>query len=262
MKLRSKSSEDWIGYYRDHADFSRLRESAGRLILNSFQNVIQKEISTIVNTMLKKKRKISIISLGSGIDLIAYHLKKEFQDKIELNIFDISEECVSQNRRLFKDIFTYTVGDIFTHEFGSRQYDIVYNTGLLEHFPVPEQEIIISRIFSLLVRPGYYVTLNPHTGGKLYINYMRRSKNNKRWEYGDEIPIKSLDSFSTDSFPLIEEYPCCSLAQLSFLRRINIFGFILLSPIILFNRLFYSKIIDKFFGKFLGYYVILSIFRK
>jgi hypothetical protein len=258
----SRGSQNWLGYYRRRPGFSRVRVAVGKMFLNSFQKIVRREIAVLVRGLLREKEAVSLISLGSGVDFIAYHLKKEFRDRVELTVFDISPECVARNRELFPGLFSYTVGDIFSHDFDGKRYDIVYNTGLLEHFPVPEQKIIFARIISILDAPGYFATVNPYCGGRLYIRILDRLRRLKKWEYGEETPLKSLAPFSTRNFTLVKEYPCCSLMQLSFLRRVNIPGYLLSFPVILFSRLCPSEVIDRFCGRFLGYYALMSLFRK
>ena len=157
---------------------------------------------------------------------------------------------------------TKLIGDISSYNFKNK-FDIVYNTGLIEHFSENKQDKIISNTYDSLKEGGYYITLNPYSGGKFTIKYMKVAKQKNTWDYGEEdMFINSLKQFQKKEFVLVKEYPCCSLLQLSMFFYGNRLLFILLLPIILFFRYFYLYPVDLLFKKYLGQYGLMSVFKK
>ena len=260
MSLEKKSTQNWEEFYKkmDKTNISPMY-FLQTMRLDGFRQVAFEEISKKIEEILAKNEIVCILSAGSGIDFIAYHLKKTFRDKIRITAFDVSSECMAINRELFNDSFEYIVGDIFKHDFSNKKYDIVYNTGLLEHFLDEEKEKIISKISGLLNSPGYYITLNPYVGGKIYTKYMNIAKQNGIWEYGEETPISSLKKFALDNFKLIEEWPCCSISQLCFMYYRYPYLRYLFGPI---TYLIHMKSLDNIVGKVIGFYGLISIFKK
>ena len=258
------SSKNWMYYYKNKSNIKGLKSfgyKINKILLNSFQKIIIKEIANKIKKILKEKNKVYILSAGSGIDFIAYHLKKKFKNKLEIKVLDISQECILENKKIFGNLFNYITNDIFTYK-PEKKFDIIYNTGLLEHFSKNKQKKIILNIDSSLNPKGYYITLNPYEGGKLYIKYMNAAKRKGTWEFGEEIPIKTLKDYQNKDFKLIKEYSCCSLIQLSFLKYGNKLKFILLLPIIVFFRFVYLKPIEDISKKYIGDYSIISIFKN
>ncbi len=265
MALQQKSTQDWQAFYTEgRLGLQRRVEGVvHKLFLNSFQRVLYHEVAQRVATLLKNQDSVTLLSAGSGIDYIAYKLKKRFGASVRIALLDVSAQCIAENKALFGNSLSYFVGDIFSFDFTSvfdAPVDIIYNTGLLEHFAEVEQKNIITRITKALSLDGFYVTLNPHTAGRVYIHCMRLAQRKKVWPFGREEPILTLRPFATKSFSLVSEYPCCSLGQLAFLLYKNKLLFVVLLPVILFGR--YVLVFDRFFGKLFGFYGLVSVFRK
>jgi ubiquinone/menaquinone biosynthesis C-methylase UbiE len=259
VAYREKSSSDWKDYYsgKDVSFMTRYN----KVVLNSFQRPIFRSISAAVSRMLKKKKTVSLLSAGAGIDFIAYSLKKRFKDEVSVTIFDISEDCINMNRYLFgSKEFKFVVGDIFTQEF-KEKFDIVYNTGLIEHFTDSEKRRILGRVYLALNKGGQYITLNPSAKGKIYRKGMMKAKIKKMWPYGREVPIVSLKNFSTKRFSLSDERDVASGAQLSFIVYYNKFAYFLIVPFIIFTDLLRINL-DAVLGPIIGYYGLLSTFTK
>jgi len=133
-------------------------------------------------------------SAGSGIDHVSLKLKAIYGDSIEVSIFDISEDCISANRRAFEEDglqADFEVGDLFKASYFG-EFDVVFNTGLLEHFQIEDHQVLL-RIFSDSLRPGgQYATYVPYAGGRLYNHCMERMKASGVWEFGPETPIATF----------------------------------------------------------------------
>jgi hypothetical protein len=262
VMLRDKSSKDWISFYSRKSLLRSLQEKANRVLLKSFQKVLYRELCDKIDILLKRQNSVALLSAGSGLDFVGNRIKKKYGDSVRVTVLDISEDCVLENERLFGDRLLYRVGDVFSEEFCTIKADIVYNTGLLEHFSESEQGQIISNIRDILPEGGYFVTLNPFAGGTMYIALMEKAKRKGVWEFGEEVPIRSLSAFTDEYFSIVSEYPCCSLQQMGFLVYWNKPVAFLFSFLILYGMFFYSKHIDDWFGKWIGYYGLMTVFER
>ena len=264
MAKQQESTANWVSFYEKNTLSlkTRFESSVNKVALNAFQRALYKELCARITSF---DRKVYILSAGSGVDFIAYHLKKRFGNKIVICLLDVAPECIALNERLFGDIFTYRVGDIFADDFTSifdRPLDIIYNTGLLEHFDPAEQKTILDRTFTSLSPGSFYVTLNPNVKGKVYKSSMAVAQQKGTWDFGHEVPLQSLASFVQGGVSLAKEESVCSLSQLSFLIYRSKIVFVLLLPLILFFRYVSLPWLDRFFGRFIGYYGLLSVFSR
>lgn len=260
--LKEKSSENWVNIYKKAKPITRKP-----IFLDYFQRVMFYEISKSIKDILSIKDRCSILSAGCGVDFIANKLKKKFGDRVEITLFDVSKECIDLNKKLFGNDFKYIVGNIFEYKFYNK-CDVVYNTGLLEHFTNIEQKEIIASIKNVLNETGFYVTLNPNSRGKLYKKCMQAAKKNGEWEFGDEIPIDTLRKFGSKNFTLDKEYSCCSFVQFDFLRYISKPIYTIWRVISIPVKISYTKEldnilkIDSLLGRHVGYYGLVSVFKK
>ena len=169
----------------------------------------------------RNKPRLRLWSAGAGIDYVSLRLKAVYGDAVELTVFDVSEDCIETNRRVFEENglrADFVAGDLFDIDY-SEEFDIVFNTGLLEHYEKEEQEALL-RAFSASLRPGgEYLTYVPYAGGRLYNHCMRRMKARGTWELGPEMPISTFKHLDGGGLTLVEEQPLDALHQLMFIRR-------------------------------------------
>ncbi|HEX9907277.1 MAG TPA: class I SAM-dependent methyltransferase [Thermoplasmata archaeon] len=169
-----------------------------------------------IRKTLQRKSRARIWSAGSGIDLVSLRLKSVFGDKVETTLLDASEDCVAINRKLFSENglqAEIVVGDIFESQHASA-FDVVMNTGLLEHFERVDQERILSLVSRSLVVGGSYVTLTPYSGARLYSHCLRRARSKKMLSW-PETPVTTLRGLDWADLVLAEEYPVCAIDQLA-----------------------------------------------
>jgi len=254
-----QSTSAWKKYYLGRGESILTRYN--KLVLNSFQRHIYHTLEKYVKEILSRKEEVSILSAGAGLDFIAYKLKKKFEDRVAITIFDVSEECLLLNKSLFGPRFRFVKGDIFKFSF-RQKFDLVYNTGLLEHFSEFEKKKILDWTKKTLDKGGYYVTLNPSRKGRLYIRCMRIAKQRGIWPYGREIPIASLKKFSNRELILVSEKDVVGFAQINFLAYYNKFLYFLLLPSLFLFDILRLDFIDTIFGKLMGYYGLLSVFKR
>lgn len=216
-----------------------------------------------VDSRVKCSVPIRIWSAGSGIDPVSMKLKEIFRDKIELTILDVSPECIYMNKAAFEKRglhADFVVGNLFKAKYVQR-FDIVMNTGLLEHFSIQGQTDLL-RIFSDSLKPGgVYMTYVPYAGGRLYKYCMERMMRIGNWKVGPEVPIETFREMEIKGLVLVEEYPLDALYQLAFLRgAFPILGTLTLPVVMIITK--HPSIFESPLFKLISGYGLFAEFKK
>lgn len=235
------SRKSWIEYYKSGAVEKNLRLSEsfkpGRLPME-YQRYAFKRMCDEVESRLLYQERVRIWSAGSGIDTVSLHLKARFGDSVELVLQDISEECVKANEIMYQDAglgAVFIQGDILSSKFND-EYDIVVNTGLLEHFTPAEREQLLLSFSRSLKNGGIYLTLTPYQGGKIYAWCRDAIMRHGAWPYGPELSVWTLSGLKTDEIVLLDERQVAGLDQLVFIGAAFPLLGLVLSPLTRFLR--------------------------
>ncbi len=247
----------WENYSISDDDFKLIKYR--KILLDELKN----EISCL------GKGHVRILNAGCGIDPVPIHFLKE-HDNLKFFLLDISPDCLDINRSFFEKKLSgrnlgkikLVQGDVFDLKFPDKYFDIIYNTGVLEHFHEEEQILMLSEFERTLKEGGVFITLNPSKKGKLY-TYMKNYFEKKgKWEYGPEYPLKSLKKSVKESF---KEYDIMESNldfqdSAHFLKRhdnklIQLIGTIL-------GALSRWDTFEKIFLKIFGGYILLTKVRK
>ena len=250
----------WVLYYDKRRSKNNKVSEIGPFA--AYQNIIIKEA---LNEFRKRSssKSIEVWSAGSGIDLISLHLKRELGESISITIQDISEKCISENRKIFKENgmeAKFLVEDIFDSKFVEK-FDIVFNTGLLEHFDKKNQERLLDIFSRSLKEGGVYLTSTPSLQGKVYNHCMKKMKGINIWPYGPENPVMSLQGLNVLDLRLETECPVGALDQISFVEKAYpILGIITIPVLSIARRL--QGIVEPTLIKIIGGYCIFDKFVK
>lgn len=212
------ATEAWKEYYKAsrRAEVDLASGCLQKRRLMQYQRVMLEHVGGEIERALQRKGRVRVWSAGSGIDLISLILKTNYGDKVEITISDASEECIAANRQLFAQAglaAEIVVGDIFESGY-SDVFDVVMNTGLLEHFERKDQERILSVISKSLVKGGSFVTLTPYSGARLYTRSIKKAQSRGTLSW-PETPISTLKDLDCAGLTLVEEYPVCAIDQLA-----------------------------------------------
>jgi SAM-dependent methyltransferase len=151
------------------------------------------------------KKKVLEIGCGSGggVALFADYGHSAFG-------VDISPVAIERSRKIYKNV-TFICEDLFNLKFEKESFDIIFNSGLIEHFPYPKN-IETIKIMSKLLRPGGALIIS--VPNRLCLWYRLGKKILEilnRWPYGYE------DSYSP---ALFKKY----LNEVTELSLMRIFG--------------------------------------
>lgn len=222
----------------------------------------------LLKQLIKKNNIKSILSAGSGQDLICFKLQKFFDNGLDIILLDTSMEVLDWNKRIFENngLKVSTIkSDIFDIPANDSSFDLVFNTGVMEHFLENDQVTMTKEIMRVL-KPGcFFVAANPSINAKIYKLGMEIAQKKGTWPFGRETPVKTL-MFLKDKISdidSIEEVDRDFLSQLNFLPFINPFLNIFGMPFkILGKKYAVSRIYDMLLGRILGTYLIISIIKK
>lgn len=234
--------------------------------LSGYRKILLNELREELNN---RDGYVNILNAGCDIDPIPFYILKEYE-KVHVTLLDISQRCLELNNAFFKKMLSdnelrrirYVNGDIFCMESEESSFDIVYNTGVLEHFLDDERIKVLSEINRILKENGLFITLNPSTQGKLYTYMKDYLEKNGRWKYGPEYPIESLKEFAKESFKNYDiiEYNLDFQDSLAFIFEHG-------NPFVsflgrLYHLLCHLDVIENISLKMFGGYILLTKIRK
>lgn len=260
QNIKSKSINTWKDYWKSHNN---------NINLNSHRMTsYQIPVYLIIKRFIKNKKLTSILSAGSGLDLISYNLQVNCTNHLKITLLDISKEVLGLNRIIFSNRrldAKYVEGDVFAMPFSDNSFDLIFNTGLLEHFITSNQVKIVTESMRVLKPGGYLITANPSDKGVIYKFGMRVAKQNQKWPFGREVPINSL-KFMKDKIATVasvKEIQKDFLTQLNFLSYVHPALKWLTLPFRVLGRWpIILSIYDRLFTRLLGTYLLISIIRK
>lgn len=228
----------------------------------------QLPVLSMLQRLIRENGFSSVMNAGCGQDPVSAYLKKEFGNALDVCLFDISEKVLDYNRRLFESekLSVKTVqGDIFAMPFPDGSFDIVFNTGVMEHFPKEDQVSMIREVMRVIKPGGFYVTANPSDGGIIYKFGMATAKRKGIWPFGIEVPIKTFRFAvpEVESIASLHEIKRDFSGQLNFLSYVHPFWKYVTFPFRFAARVpVIHRIFDMTFGKIFGTYLLISVFRK
>ncbi len=255
-----KPSEVWQNYWKS----KNVSECELSTQLRSYQIPIYR----ILKKTIEKNNIKFILSAGAGEDLISLNLQRYFKNKLQVTILDISGDVLIWNKKLFRRYnldAQFIRADIFQTSFGEDSFDLVFNTGVVEHFEKDGQIKMVKELLRVLKPGGLFITANPSDGGKLYKLGMEAAKKKEIWSLGREVPVKSL-CFLQDEISQIDsikEFHKDFLTQLGFLSYVHPLFRLVTLPAKLLGRLPpVLPVYDFMFSKIFGTYLIFSIVKK
>ena len=208
---------------------------------------------------------VMVLNAGAGIDIVSLNLKKRFP-KTNFYLLDISEDCLQMNETIFQkhnQKVSFIQGDIFEAPFKDNKFDIIFNTGVMEHFSKSEQVEIFDEMLRLLKPGGIYLTFNPSKKGRLYNYVLKVAQKKNKWPFGNETPVDSFAWYKNKDVASIEEFNMDGLSQFMFLVHIFPKLRIPISAIdFLINMPLVNILTDKIMCKTSGTYLLLTEIRK
>lgn len=129
------------------------------------------------------------IEVGSGGGWQSLALART--GKFETSLLDFSNEALNYSKKVFQRenlISQYILQDAFS--FGTPDYDLVFNAGVLEHYTVGQQVNLLKAMASRSRK--YVLALVPNATSYWYWIWRNYYSANNTWPFGKEIPLTDL----------------------------------------------------------------------
>lgn len=222
----------------------------------------------------------SLLEMGAGSGRTSRYLNEM---GASTGILDVSEEALTLAKFVTQGLgnpVDLYLADIFKveKEAFSTEYEVVWNAGVIEHFPPNEQTEIIRRMAVPLKNGGVVLLLTPYSGSLLYRVGKFILEKLKAFPYGSEIPIASVNPILPKELELVSAERSVGFVILLFnafkaLSSTPLLGPVffslnaLLNPCLCFLfRLEASRrftfFVDRILSKLFGGYLLLSVCRR
>ena len=161
-----------------------------------------------------------VLEPGTGTGLVALALARR---GARTTVLDVSGEALAIARATFARAGRETEavqGSVFELPFADGTFDVVCNTGLLEHFQPERRRAALAEMLRVLRPDGVCVTLNPNARALLYRRLKAAAERRGTWDVGVELPIATLREVVDPSRFELEEHSTGAFMQLHFLRYV------------------------------------------
>ncbi len=141
----------------------------------------------------------TVLEFGSGIGWTSLALARA---GAKVTLADISGAALAMSRKAFDaagQSARWVECSIFEPPSTLGQHDLVFNSGLIEHFHRPDQVALLRNMRGLAKDNGLVVAVAPYAGARLYRWAKRRMEANGTWRFGDEFPLQSMADLGADA---------------------------------------------------------------
>ncbi len=182
---------------------------------------ISEEILTSLVHESKHPENLKWLEAGAGSGKISAKLAKMGAN---VTLIDYSPAAVELQKRVFIEENiegSFALGNIRNTPYDNHTFDIVWSSGVLEHFDLDEQVSILKE-FKRITKPcGLIITIVPYAGSPFYLLGKWWAERTGSWQYGYEVPVLSLQEHAKVlGLESVREYTIASKESLAFLSQI------------------------------------------
>jgi ubiquinone/menaquinone biosynthesis C-methylase UbiE len=135
----------------------------------------------------------TLLETGSGTGRISLRLAKEGANVI---LLDISRDALESSKRMFKNCMlqgNFIIADVSCLPFRDSILDVVWSSGVLEHFSLSQMDAIIGKFMNVTRKHGKLVIIVPNKHAFFYNISRLLDMKTGRWQWGYEEPLTSKD---------------------------------------------------------------------
>jgi len=204
-----KAREHWNRIWEQSGDFD--------------ENVVfQCVVDSIMDNMGQNMKGLKILEAGAGTGTTSLHLAK--QGAIP-TLVDYSPVAIEKMKDMFDHnaiSATFICEDIRNISVRGNSYDLVFNSGVLEHFPYEEQVKILLEMKRICKPTGKVMLFTPNAKCLFYRLFKWLCEINNVWRWGPEEPVVSMERQFKDAGLIISrEYSIGFLDSLEHLAAIK-----------------------------------------
>ncbi len=177
MVDRDQEQAKWEQFYTSFPEHEEFAAS----------NRFYEQLVETITKLLPAGARILEAGCGAGGQSLALAKRGEYQ----VTLMDFSKAALAVARQNFEKEglnAIFLLEDIF--HAGKPEYDLVFNSGVLEHYSFPEQVEMVRAMASRCKR--YVMVLVPNQRCYWYWPARIQSKLASGWDFGDEIPLLDL----------------------------------------------------------------------
>ncbi len=178
------SEETWIKVW-NKSEYDKLYK------INPIDSLALSAVSKVMRSTQPQK----VLEAGSGTGKLALNLKGLFPET-DFTLLDYSEKAIENSKKYFGEKgvkANFCHGDMFNMKaFKDNAFDLVYSSGVLEHFEFKERVKALAEIKRVTKKGGIIVTLVPYKYAPLYRLGKKLAEIRKKWEIGLEIPLSTM----------------------------------------------------------------------
>ncbi len=147
------------------------------------------EFAAMIRELLPDGGRVLEAGCGGGWQSLAVAR----QGKYDAHLMDFADEALSYSRRLFERAgvsASFHYGDI--NDAGTPEYDLVFNAGVLEHYPFDDQVRLLKGMASRSRK--YVLVLVPNRLCYWYWLWRIQVQGHDQWPFGKEAPLADLSA--------------------------------------------------------------------
>jgi 2-polyprenyl-3-methyl-5-hydroxy-6-metoxy-1,4-benzoquinol methylase len=188
-------AEAWQEHWKN-SDMSPHSTRQGRFLrwyISKFGGfAINRLVLGVLEDQLGSAEGKSILDAGCGTGLNSLPLAAK---GAEVTLLDIAPEALKIAEVYYNELNLeahYVSGSIFEMPFDDGQFDLVWNTGVIEHFEPKDRKMAVSEMLRVMKPSGFMITFNPNAAAPVYKKSKAKAEQRGTWDVGFELPIDTL----------------------------------------------------------------------
>ena len=208
--------------------------------------IFQKELVELINGSVSKDSKV--IEVGCELGVTSLLLNDQF-NKTLLDLNPLAIELTKKAHDKLKKKANFIVADMFNIPIEDKEYDVVFNAGVIEHFDFNDRKKALIEYSRILKDDGVmFIAFPNHYSHPYRLAYKIRKILNK-WTYPDEYKMYDLQDEIVSANLVLKER--------IILSKKSVMQWLSFAP----PLKYFFQIIDVFFP-FEGYLTVLKIQKK
>ncbi|NOR55566.1 MAG: methyltransferase domain-containing protein [Sulfurovum sp.] len=227
---------------------NHIKNSTVDSVINYYNKpaIFQNELVELINQELGNNTKIIEVGCELGVTSL---LLSDYFEKTLLDLNPLAIELTEQAHVKLNKKADFIVADMFDMPIENKQFDIVFNAGVIEHFNETERTKAFREYARILKDGGVMFIAFPNHYSLPYRLAYKIRKLLKKWPYPDEYKIYELKNEINNSNLILEKR--LILSKKSLMRWLNF-----LPPL-----KWFFQFLDIFY-KYEGYLTVLKIRKK
>ena len=187
--------EIWINHIKNSSIYD---------VINEYENpaIFQKELIELINQKVQKN--VKIIEVGCELGVTSLLLNDKF-DKTLLDLNPLAIDLTKEAHLKLSKQANFIVADMFDMPFKDNEFNVVFNSGVIEHFNYEERKNAFMEYSRILKDDGIMIIAFPNHYSLPYrLAYIVRKLFNK-WPYPNEYKLFDLKKEIIESNLVLEE---------------------------------------------------------